>query len=95
MTLAPHRIYTIEEYVQLEKFSNVKHEFYAGQIWAMSGGTPDHSAFAVNIATSPECTATRGTATKRLASTRIPTSASCVGTSKPTTMIALRSSIRS
>jgi Uma2 family endonuclease len=51
VTLAPHRVYTIEEYAQLEKFSNVKHEFYAGQIWAMSGGTPDHSAFAVNIAT--------------------------------------------
>ncbi|HEX4453860.1 MAG TPA: Uma2 family endonuclease [Kofleriaceae bacterium] len=49
VTLAPHRVYTIEEYVQLEKFSNVKHEFYAGQIWAMSGGTPDHSAFAANI----------------------------------------------
>jgi Uma2 family endonuclease len=49
VTLAPHRVYTIEEYVQLEKFSNVKHEFYAGQIWAMSGGTPDHSAYAANI----------------------------------------------
>jgi hypothetical protein len=48
--LAPHRVYTIEEYVRLEKFSNVKHEFYARQIFAMSGGTPDHSAYAVNIA---------------------------------------------
>jgi Uma2 family endonuclease len=48
-TLAPHRVYTIEEYVQLEKYSNVKHEFYAGQIWAMSGGTPDHSSYAANI----------------------------------------------
>jgi Uma2 family endonuclease len=37
--------------VQLEQYSNVKHEFFAGQILAMSGGTPDHSAHAVNIAT--------------------------------------------
>jgi Uma2 family endonuclease len=51
VTLVPHRVYTIAQYVQLEKFSNVKHEFFAGQIWPMSGGTPDHSAYAVNIAT--------------------------------------------
>jgi Uma2 family endonuclease len=49
VTLAPHRIYTIEEYVHVEEYSNLKHEFYAGQIFLMSGGTPEHSLYAANI----------------------------------------------
>jgi len=42
--------YTIEEYVKLEEFSNLKHEFYDGQIWAMGGGTPEHARLAVAVA---------------------------------------------
>jgi Uma2 family endonuclease len=46
---ARHREYTIEEYVQLEDYSNTKHEFLDGQIYAMAGGTPEHGMYAANI----------------------------------------------
>ena len=42
--------YTFRQYVDLEQLSPVKHEFLNGEVWAMAGGTPDHSAIAVNIA---------------------------------------------
>lgn len=38
--------YTIKEYVELEEYSNIKHEFFDGQIRAMSGGTLEHSRLA-------------------------------------------------
>lgn len=50
MTSAPHNVrYSYDEYVALERFSNVKHEFLAGQIYAMSGGTPERAARAAAI----------------------------------------------
>src|SRR5258706_2441295 len=36
--------YSYEEYLALEASSNVKHEFYDGEINAMAGGTPEHAA---------------------------------------------------
>jgi Uma2 family endonuclease len=42
--------YTLEEYVTLEAFSNVKHEFWDGQMFAMAGGTEAHSAIATTLA---------------------------------------------
>ena len=45
-----HR-YTYAQYVALEKESPTKHEFFDGQIYAMAGGTEDHSALAANIIT--------------------------------------------
>jgi Uma2 family endonuclease len=44
-----HHRYTFAEYVRLEEFSNVKHEYLAGEIYAMAGGTPDHAALAMNL----------------------------------------------
>jgi Uma2 family endonuclease len=41
--------YTPEEYLELEYKSDVKHEYYAGQIYAISGGTPAHSGIGANI----------------------------------------------
>ena len=38
--------YTYAEYVAFEASSNVKHEFFDGQIYAMAGGTPEHAALA-------------------------------------------------
>jgi Uma2 family endonuclease len=38
--------YTYDEYLGFEASSNVKHEFVAGQIYAMAGGTPEHAALA-------------------------------------------------
>jgi Uma2 family endonuclease len=41
--------YTYADYLVLESSSNVKHEFLAGQIYAMAGGTPEHGALAAAI----------------------------------------------
>lgn len=50
MTHAPrlHR-YTFQEYLNLEESSTVRHEFLAGEIYAMAGGTPQHAALAVAV----------------------------------------------
>jgi Uma2 family endonuclease len=42
-------VYTIEDYVRLEAHSNVKHEFLDGQIFAMGGGTLEHSRLAAAV----------------------------------------------
>jgi Uma2 family endonuclease len=45
MSTPAHRIrHTYDEYLSLEAVSNVRHEFLDGQIYAMSGGTPEHAA---------------------------------------------------
>lgn len=42
--------YTFAEYVELERRSReVKHEYVAGEIFAMAGGTVEHSALAATI----------------------------------------------
>ena len=43
--------FSFEAYLELEEVSTVKHEFLAGQVWAMAGGTPDHAAISVNVST--------------------------------------------
>jgi Uma2 family endonuclease len=43
----PH--HTIEDYVKLEEFSNLKHEYLDGQIYAMGGGTLEHARLAMAI----------------------------------------------
>lgn len=42
---------TREDYFALEETSEEKHEFYQGEIFAMAGGTFNHSAISVNIVT--------------------------------------------
>jgi Uma2 family endonuclease len=50
MTVATGRArYAIEEYLRLEEYSNVKHEYHDGQIYAMAGGTPEHGAMAMRV----------------------------------------------
>jgi Uma2 family endonuclease len=44
-----HHQYTIGDFVRLEEYSNVRHEFWAGQIYAMAGGTPEHGTYAANV----------------------------------------------
>jgi Uma2 family endonuclease len=44
-----HAHYSLEEYLRLEEYSNVKHEYLDGQIYAMAGGTPEHGALAVRL----------------------------------------------
>ena len=47
-TLRLHR-YTYAQYVAVEEESSTKHEFFDGEIYAMAGGTEDHSAIAANV----------------------------------------------
>lgn len=51
MTVAARQLFTFAEYLQLEEMSPIRHEFLDGQVWAMAGGTADHSAIAVNVQT--------------------------------------------
>ncbi len=38
------------DYIRVEQDSEIKHEYLGGQVWAMAGGSPDHSRIATNIA---------------------------------------------
>lgn len=45
-----HKVqYTYAEYVAFEASSNVKHEFFDGQIYAMAGGTAEHAALSATF----------------------------------------------
>ena len=48
-TAEPHRILSIEEYLELESQSEVRHEFYHGEIFAMSGGSGNHATIIGNL----------------------------------------------
>lgn len=43
--------YTFREYIAHEAASNVKHEYLEGRIYAMAGGTPEHSALIPSVMT--------------------------------------------
>ncbi len=44
-----HHRYTYADYVALENESPTKHEFLDGEIYAMAGGSEDHSALAAEV----------------------------------------------
>jgi len=44
-------LWTVEQYLALERSSTVKHEFHDGYVYAMAGGTQAHSQIAGNIYT--------------------------------------------
>ena len=44
-----HHRYTYADYVTLELESSTKHEFLDGEIYAMAGGSEDHSALAAQV----------------------------------------------
>jgi len=44
------RLYTVEEYQALEEASQERHEFYQGEIMAMSGGTANHNSIVLRCA---------------------------------------------
>lgn len=45
----PRHRYTYAQYVALEQVSSTKHEFFDGEIYAMAGGSEDHSALAARV----------------------------------------------
>jgi Uma2 family endonuclease len=46
---APRHQYSFAQYLELEEESGVRHEYYAGEIYAMAGGTPEHAAIAAAV----------------------------------------------
>lgn len=46
----PRRRYTIEEYLNFEEKSEVRHEFYDGEVYAMAGTTTAHNRLTRRIA---------------------------------------------
>lgn len=52
MSIATRPRYTIEEYVRIEEYSNLKHEYLDGHVWAMAGGTPEHARLSIVVAAS-------------------------------------------
>jgi Uma2 family endonuclease len=44
-----HHRYTYADYAALELESSTKHEFLDGEIYAMAGGSEDHSALAAQV----------------------------------------------
>ena len=46
-------MFSVEEYLELEENSTVKHEYIDGHACAMAGGTVDHGLVAVNVLAAP------------------------------------------
>jgi Uma2 family endonuclease len=46
---SPINLFTAEEYLQLEQTSEIRHEYFGGQVFAMSGGSKQHNIISGNI----------------------------------------------
>jgi len=51
MIALPKRRYTLEEYIELDKNSEEKYEYFNGEVFAMAGGSPDHARISLNVCT--------------------------------------------
>lgn len=49
MSAVPESRFTLEEYLSREHVAEYKSEFYQGEIFAMTGGSPTHNDISVNI----------------------------------------------
>ena len=49
MSTQPRRRYTLEEYFALELATNEKYEYFAGEVFAMSGASPAHERVITNL----------------------------------------------
>lgn len=49
MASNPKTFYTPEEYLALERSSEIKHEYYNGEIFAMGGATEEHVSIVTNL----------------------------------------------
>ncbi len=61
------QFFTIEEYFAFEEKAEYKSEYYDGQIFAMAGGSPDHSLIGSNIGSALK-SALKGTACRTFSS---------------------------
>jgi Uma2 family endonuclease len=41
--------YSFAEYLEMEQISRVKHEYFAGEIFGMAGGSPEHAALSMAV----------------------------------------------
>src|SRR5690606_8347012 len=53
-TLRPQHRFTAEEYLRFERGADVKHEYYAGNIYAMPGAGRSHVLIVTNLASFPD-----------------------------------------
>lgn len=49
MAFQPKQVYSLEEYLELEKRSEEKFEFWDGHVWLMSGASPTHNQIVMNL----------------------------------------------
>lgn len=49
MTAQPKKIYSLEEYFELEKSTNEKFEYWGGHVWSMSGARYAHNQIVMNL----------------------------------------------
>lgn len=49
MAAQPNVQLTYTQYLELEKTSEIKHEYLRGEAWAMAGGSPAHARIAANV----------------------------------------------
>ena len=40
---SPLYLFTIAEYLELEQSSDIRHEYFAGEVFAMAGGSKEHN----------------------------------------------------
>ena len=52
MSAVPESRFSLEEYLSRERVAEYKSEFYQGEIFAMTGGSPTHNDISVNVVTS-------------------------------------------
>lgn len=52
MTAVPKKKYTLEEYLDLDKTSEERYEYFDGEVFAMAGGSPSHARISLNVCTS-------------------------------------------
>ena len=46
---SPLYFFTVEEYLELEQTSNIRHEYFAGEVFAMAGGSKEHNIISGNV----------------------------------------------
>ncbi|MBV9264963.1 MAG: Uma2 family endonuclease [Acidobacteriaceae bacterium] len=49
MSTQPNHLLSVEEYLRFEATSEVRHEYFRGEVFAMAGGTPSHARILVNL----------------------------------------------
>ena len=49
MVAQPREHFSFEEYLALEKQTGIKHEYYRGNVYAMTGATPRHNIIVANV----------------------------------------------